>query len=284
MKFLHLLAIPVCLGACATLDDVGVDPNAGSASAGDAGTGGDGGEAGDGGDAICEPGEELECGCPGGVPGTEICADDGMSWSECDCPGGSGGTASGGTASGGTASGGTASGGTASGGTASGGTASGGTASGGTASGGTASGGTASGGAPTSSPDNGTDECPPGEIEMTSDYVEVVGNSSPFTNKNTSCEGTSNTCGGRDVFYSFKATRTGQAHVTLDTLSNFSGAICYTEGTCTPGTNADCEGRIQMYDIVELDFLVMDGQTYNLVIDGRVTSSSGPFEFTLWLE
>ena len=238
MKCLHLLAISACLGACATLDDVGVNPgneNAGGGSAGDAGEGGDGGEAGDGGDGICEPGKELECRCPGGVPGTELCAEDGMSWSECDCPGGSGGTASGGTASGGTASG-------------------------------------------------GTDECPPGEIEMTSDYMKVTGNSSPFTNKNTSCEGTSNTCGGRDVFYSFQATKTGTAHVTLDTLSNFSGAVCYTEGACTLGTDDDCEGRIQMYDIVELDFLVLNGQTYNLVIDGRVTSSSGPFEFTIWIE
>ncbi len=272
MKCLHLLAISACLGACATLDDVGVNPgneNAGGGSAGDAGEGGDGGEAGDGGDGICEPGKELECRCPGGVPGTELCAEDGMSWSECDCPGGSGGTASGGTASGGTASGGTASGGT---------------ASGGTASGGTASGGTGPVGDPDSSAAVGTDECPPGEIEMTSDYMKVTGNSSPFTNKNTSCEGTSNTCGGRDVFYSFQATKTGTAHVTLDTLSNFSGAVCYTEGACTLGTDDDCEGRIQMYDIVELDFLVLNGQTYNLVIDGRVTSSSGPFEFTIWIE
>jgi len=34
----------------------------------------------------CEPGRQLECDCPGGVKGVQICLNDGSGWGECDCP------------------------------------------------------------------------------------------------------------------------------------------------------------------------------------------------------
>ena len=34
----------------------------------------------------CEPGRQLECDCPGGVKGVQVCLNDGSGWGECDCP------------------------------------------------------------------------------------------------------------------------------------------------------------------------------------------------------
>ena len=34
---------------------------------------------------VCEPGETQSCTCGQGVPGTQVCAEDGASWGDCDC-------------------------------------------------------------------------------------------------------------------------------------------------------------------------------------------------------
>ena len=119
---------------------------------------------------------------------------------------------------------------------------------------------------------------------MTSDTMRVFGTTdSPFTSKQSGSCG-SNPCQGPDVFYAFTATKHGTAHVTLDTLENFSGAICYETGTCSVGSPDLCRSKLNMDQIVELDFAVTFGTTYNLVIDSYGTSVTGPFEFTIWIE
>ena len=37
-------------------------------------------------DKVCEPGLQIECGCPGDVTGYQTCLSDGSGWGDCDCP------------------------------------------------------------------------------------------------------------------------------------------------------------------------------------------------------
>jgi len=119
---------------------------------------------------------------------------------------------------------------------------------------------------------------------MVSDYVKVSGTTgSPYTNVRYG-ECGSNPCIGPDVFYEFTAPKTGTAHVLLDTLESFSGALCYRAGACSDSDPDDCSGQNLMDRDVELDFPVTMNSTYNLIVDSYGTSATGPFEFTIWIE
>src|SRR5689334_2032717 len=47
--------------------------------------------------SVCEAGRQVDCPCPDGAPGIQVCANDGSQWGACDCPGTTSGGGTGGT-------------------------------------------------------------------------------------------------------------------------------------------------------------------------------------------
>lgn len=71
------------LGACADGDDSRVDATLGGTTTFDPSDSSGGGGA-------CVPGAQVECPCPGGVQGVQVCREDGSGFETCQCGGGGG--------------------------------------------------------------------------------------------------------------------------------------------------------------------------------------------------